>query len=299
MWTALRISRPNRQTLVSTSAVLSAMGLATATSSSASNAAAASTEPKVALSAGEFRTFKVSKVEDVTHDTKRVVFDLPGPDYEMGLSVASCLLAKADINGAPVVRPYTPVNTNSEKGVLELVVKGYPKGLLSKHIVELQVGDSLEMKGPFVKFKYEPNTYKKIGFIAGGSGLTPLLQVAKEILRNPADETEVTLVFANNAERDIILREELDALAYMYPQFKVHYVLSQASEGWTGRTGFVTKEIIQELLPAPSDENLVCVCGPPPMMEALSGDKNPDKTQGELRGLLKELQYTSSQVYKF
>lgn len=297
MWRALRISRSFVQTARLPLLSLSAMGLVAAASSSTSSASAAA--DKVALSPGEFRAFKVSKVESVTHDTKRVVFDLPGPDYEMGLSVASCLFAKAEINGEAVIRPYTPVNSNAEKGVLELVVKGYPTGKLSKHIVELQVGDSLEMKGPFVKFPYKANQYKQIGFIAGGSGLTPLLQVAKEILRNPEDETQIVLVYANTAERDIILREELDALAHIYPQFTVHYVLSHPSAEWKGHKGFVTKEIVQTLLPSPGADALVCVCGPPPMMEALSGDKNPDKTQGELRGLLKELDYTSAQVYKF
>lgn len=297
MWRALRISRSSVQTRLPLLS-LSAMGLTAAAVSSSSSASSAGTD-KVALSPGEFRAFKVSKVENVTHDTKRVVFDLPGPDYEMGLSVASCLLAKAEINGEAVIRPYTPVNTNAEKGVLELVVKGYPTGKLSKHIVGLQVGDSLEMKGPFVKFAYKANQYKQIGLIAGGSGLTPMLQVAKEILRNPEDDTRVVLVYANTTERDIILREELDALAHMYPQFTVHYVLSHPPTNWTGYSGFVDKEIVQTLLPSPRADALVCVCGPPPMMEALSGDKNPDKTQGELRGLLKELGYTTAHVYKF
>lgn len=155
------------------------------------------------------------------------------------------------------------------------------------------------MKGPFVKFAYVPNQFKQITFLAGGSGLTPLLQIVKEIVRNPSDETKVVLVFANTAERDIILRDELDALAAMYPQFSVQYVLSHPPAGWTGHTGYVDKALVQALVPPPSVDTYVCVCGPPPMMEAISGDKNPDKTQGELRGLLKELQYTSANVYKF
>ena len=43
--------------------------------------------------------------------------------------------------------------------------------------------------------------------IAGGSGLTPMLQVAQEITRNPEDKTEVTLVFANVSEDDILLKK--------------------------------------------------------------------------------------------
>ncbi|KAF4320968.1 hypothetical protein BBO99_00005086 [Phytophthora kernoviae] len=280
---------------VSMTAMVSALGLASFSSSASRNAE----EPKVALSPKEFRSFKVTKVEDVTHDTKRLVFALPSKEHEMGITVASCLMAKAQVDGKAVVRPYTPTNTNAEKGELELVVKGYPTGKLSKHIINLKEGDELAMKGPFVKFEYKPNQYKAVGFLCGGSGITPALQVVKEICRNPEDSTQVVLVFCNQTEKDIILRDELDALQYMYPQFHVHYVLDKAEAGWEGRTGYVTKELIQELMPEPSDDNLIGVCGPPPMMNAISGNKAPDRSQGELKGLLKELGFTLNQVFKF
>ncbi|GAB9464251.1 Nadh-cytochrome b5 reductase [Globisporangium polare] len=299
MFAVLRLTRAQ----LTSHFTLAALGLASVSVfsaySSSSSMAQCEEEKKVALSPKAFRSFTVRKVEDVTHNTKRIVFDLPSADHEMGLTVASCLLAKASVNGKNVIRPYTPTNINSEKGFLELVVKGYPTGLLSKHIVELKEGDVLEMKGPFLKFEYKPNMYKQIGFIAGGSGLTPMLQVAKEICRNPADKTEIVLLFANVTEADIILREELEALQYLYPQFKVVHVLSNPSESWTGLKGFVSKEMVEEFMPAPSDDSLVCVCGPPPMMYHISGDKAKDKTQGELQGLLKDLNYTSKQVFKF
>lgn len=291
--TALRSTLP-KSGAASMTAMVSALGLA-GFSSAAHNAE----EPKVALSPKEFRSFKVTKVEEVTHDTKRLVFALPSKEHEMGITVASCLMAKAEVDGKAVVRPYTPTNTNDEKGQLELVVKGYPKGKLSKHIVNLKEGDELAMKGPFVKFEYKPNQYKTVGFLVGGSGITPALQVIKEICRNPEDSTQVVLVFANQTEKDIILRDELDALQYMYPQLKVHYVLDKADDSWKGYTGYITKELVQELLPAPSDSNLIGVCGPPPMMDAISGNKAPDRSQGELKGLLKELGFTSTQVFKF
>ncbi len=57
--------------------------------------------------------------------------------------------------------------------------------------------------------------------VAGGSGITPMLQVASEVLRNPADKTEVSLIFANQTEKDIILREEIDEMAAKHKNFKV------------------------------------------------------------------------------
>lgn len=49
--------------------------------------------------------------------------------------------------------------------------------------------------------------------IAGGSGLTPMLQVIKEIDRNPTDQTQVNFIFANQSVDDIILKKELDEIA--------------------------------------------------------------------------------------
>jgi len=58
--------------------------------------------------------------------------------------------------------------------------------------------------------------------VAGGSGITPMLQVASEIVNNPEDKTQVSLIFANQTEDDIILRDELDQMAAKHDNFQVH-----------------------------------------------------------------------------
>jgi len=52
----------------------------------------------------------------------------------------------------------------------------YPTGVMSKHMGELKVGDTLDIKGPFPKIPYKPNMKKTIGMVAGGTGITPMLQ---------------------------------------------------------------------------------------------------------------------------
>jgi len=61
----------------------------------------------------------------------------------------------------------------------------------------------------------------------------------------------------------------------------MYYLVDKAPPGnWEGGIGHLTEEIAKKQLPAPSDDHLILVCGPPPMMKAISGDKAPDKSQG-------------------
>ena len=60
------------------------------------------------------------------------------------------------------------------------------------------------------------------GMIAGGSGITPMYQVAQAILRDPHDFTKIFLIYANVSEDDILLRKEFDAWAQDHcKRFKV------------------------------------------------------------------------------
>ena len=84
-----------------------------------------------------------------------------------------------------------------------------------------KVGDSMQVKGPYVKLAYEPNKWSSVGMVAGGTGITPMYQLILEMLANPRDKTEIRLIYASRTEADIILKTELDALATVYPNFKV------------------------------------------------------------------------------
>lgn len=208
-----------------------------------------------------------------------------------------------------LVWQYTPISRPDVKGYLELAVKTYPEGKMSQHMAKMKIGDSLDFKGPFVKIAYKANEYDTIGMVAGGTGITPMLQVVDEILANPADKTKVSLIFANRSETDILLKAEIDAkVAASGGQFSVYYVVDKASErrfwqsAWEGGVGYVTSSMLSDKLPGPTTKSIVYVCGPPPMYKAICGPKGtPEdpKAQGELGGLLKSLGFTESNVFKF
>lgn len=67
---------------------------------------------------------------------------------------------------------------------------------------------------------------------AGGSGITPMLQLIKHVLKDPSDKTQLELLFANKSEEDIMLREQIEALAAKHPdQLKVWYTVDKAPAG--------------------------------------------------------------------
>ena len=143
------------------------------------------------------------------------------------------------------MRSYTPVSSDKDKGHFSLLVKSYPTGNISKYIADLKIGQTIRARGPKGQFQYTPNMVRAFAMIAGGTGITPMLQIVRAIVENPDDKTQVDLIFANVNEEDILLKDELDAIAAAHTHFRVHYVLNNPPQGWTGGVGFVTTEMIK------------------------------------------------------
>jgi cytochrome-b5 reductase len=148
----------------------------------------------------------------------------------------------------------------------------YEGGKLTPYLNNLSVGDKVEIRGPKGEMKYHKNLVKELGMIAGGTGITPMFQIIRRICEDPKDNTKTTLLYANKTEDDILLKDELDAFAAAHEKFTVHYVLSNPSQNWKGANGRVSKEMIQEHLPAPAGmDTKVLLCGPQPMMDSMVG----------------------------
>lgn len=224
-----------------------------------------------ALNAKEYRQFKLRTRTEINHNTRLYRFDLPNPDDRLGLPIGQHLSLKAIVDGKEIYRSYTPVSSDDDLGYFDLLIKVYEKGAMSRYIDNLKVGDLLDVRGPKGLFVYRANMLRAIGMIAGGTGITPMLQVIRAIVKNPEDKTQVNLIFANVNDNDILLREELDELAAKHSNFKVYYVLNNPPEGWTGGVGFVSQEMCEQNLPKPSPDIKVVMCGPGPMNKAMLG----------------------------
>lgn len=185
----------------------------------------------------------------LTHNTRRFRFVLPHQDQKLGLPVGQHISIRTrSPDGTQVIRPYTPTSEGNARGYVDFVIKVYPEGKMSQAMDSLKVGETMEFKGPKGLFSMEKHgSASKIGMIAGGTGITPMFQVAMAFLKDPNNTTEFSLLFANVTEEDILLREELDDLAKRFPKrFKVYYVLDKPPQsGWKGGSGFITADMIR------------------------------------------------------
>lgn len=92
----------------------------------------------------------------------------------------------------------------------------------------------------------------------------PLYQVLQHALADKTNKTKFKLMYANVTEKDILLREEFDAMKKKYPDtFDVVYVLDKGDANWKGATGYIGADLIKEHIPPPSlgEKVKVFICG--------------------------------------
>ncbi|KAK0620441.1 hypothetical protein B0T14DRAFT_432144 [Immersiella caudata] len=242
------------------------------------------------------RSLKVHSTESISPNTKKLRFELPEGNLPSGLSLSASVLTFSFPGGGwkPCLRPYTPTNDLDEKGFLELMVKHYPGGKQSTHIHSLKPGDKLTFL-PIPAFKWTPNKHAHLTMIAGGAGVTPMYQLARGILKNPDDQTRISLVWGVNTDADIFLKDQFAALEKQYPgRFKATYVVATPDAKSPYQKGFVTKQVLEKLglTAAQNKGTKVLVCGPPPMEKALKGTKAAP-------GILGEVGYTAADIHTY
>ena len=200
---------------------------------------------------------------------------------------------------------------------MDFIIKHYPSGKQSTHIHSLHPGQTLTflampIKGPQWKpsSTSSPSSLEHVTLIAGGAGITPIYQLAQGILRDTSDTgTAMTLVFGVNTDKDVLLRDELRDLERQHPsRFRAVYAVSepaqaQAEEGEGTsdpqfRSGRISRELLEEVVPKPDRVGRVFICGPPAMETALVGGGRWGSGGGR-PGILEQLGYQKSQIHRF
>jgi nitrate reductase (NAD(P)H) len=243
----------------------------------------------------------LTAIEDVSSDAKIFRFALDRPDQEIGLPIGQHVYVRLRrkvkhqdvaeiVEGELVQRAYTPLSRACDRGSVDLLVKiyypddRYPQGgRMTLGFAELEIGDSIELKGPIGHFIWKgqgtalvdgtERRVREIGMVCGGSGITPILQVVRGIFDDELDTTtKVSILDVNRFVPDILCREELDLLVVQHPtRLRVHYSLTGNSvpAKWSYSRGRITDEMLKIHLPEPSEDKMICICGPPSMEQKI------------------------------
>jgi NAD(P)H-flavin reductase len=244
------------------------------------------------LRVGEKMKLKLAERTQLSRTVVHYSFELPSKEHVMGLPIGqhvfiSTKMANPRTGGElkHVSRAYTPISTTDTLGRVDLVIKTYYKdehprfpdgGWLSQYMDGMKVGDELDFKGPTGAIIYEgqgvfnirgqKKRYRKIGCLAGGTGVTPCFQLMQHTDNN-CEPLEISLLYANQTPDDILMKDRLDE----FPKrgMKVAYTVDRVPEGtiWGGFVGFVTEDMVKSALPEPGSDTLILACGPPVMVD--------------------------------
>ncbi len=166
------------------------------------------------------------------------------------------------IDGVRTSRPYSLSSPANQRGYIEITVARIKDGFVSDYIIDkVKVGDVLEASSPAGTFRYHPIFHKKNSvFIAGGSGITPFMSMSREVLECGLDRN-IHLIYGVANTSTIIFKDELKRMAKEYANFTYDLVYSEPEEGWNGLKGFVTKDLLKDLVKDLKGSTYY-ICGP-------------------------------------
>ena len=206
----------------------------------------------------------VTEIRDLSPTIKGFFFEL---DDEMEFQAGQYI--NLHIPGVEGTRAFSIANKPSDSKTLELHVRLVPGGAGTTYLHEqLQVGDTLDVSGPYGQFFTRKSDDQDAIFIAGGSGLSSPQSMILELLEE-GDSRQIYLLQGARNVAELYNREIFEQLAAEHDNF--HYIpaLNEPTEddNWEGFTGFV-HEAAKDHFDNKFSGHKAYLCGPPPMIDA-------------------------------
>jgi len=216
----------------------------------------------------------VRAIRDETADVKTFVLAPRAPcvfRYEPGQFITLDLT----IGGESINRCYTISSAPTRPHTISITVKRVPGGPVSNYLHDtLKVGSILRAVGPMGDFSCftqgAPKPAPKYLFLSGGSGITPLMSMARTF-HDLAEPRDIAFVHAARSPADIVFRAELELMARNQPSnFRFAPICEGDSplEPWHGLRGRLNPGLLNHIAPDYKDRE-VFVCGPSPFMAAV------------------------------
>jgi len=178
-----------------------------------------------------------------------------------------------DVGGEKRTKHFSFSNSPTEKEYIEFT-KRITESPFSKALDKIKKGDRARLKMPYGSFTFE-GEYKKIAFLSGGIGITPIRSMCK-FAADKGLSADIVLLYSNRSEEEVIFKSDFDDMRAINKNMRaVHVIGSRIDEN------LIKKEIPD------FKERVFYTCGPPAMVEGmvsilkdkLGVDKNSVKTE--------------------
>lgn len=211
---------------------------------------------------------RVVRIIDETPDVKTFVFAAAHPTQFTYLPGQFATI-EVLIDGVKTSRSYTLSSTPTRPYTLSITVKrvaaanDLPAGKVSSWLhAHLAVGDELRINGPFGDFSCARHPSPRLLLISAGSGITPMLSMARW-LADSAAEADVAFVHSARSSADLICRQDLELLVVHNPRLRVVLATTRPEPGsrWTGLSGRISLDMLRLTVPDFERRTVFC-CGP-------------------------------------
>ena len=225
-------------------------------------------EPATLRKRARFHPLPVREVRRLTEDSVEVTFAVPDEfadeyDYEPGQYLA----LRKELKGRELRRSYS-ICAAPKPGELRVAIKRDLGGEFSSWANEsLEPGTVIDVMSPQGTFitQVGPDTDRHYAAIVAGSGVTPVMSLARTILA-ASPHTRFSLIYSNRTAQDVMFLEELAELKDRYPaRFALFHVLTRerrSSDVLSGRLDAERLALFLEHLVRPGDVNEWFICGP-------------------------------------
>lgn len=223
-----------------------------------------------------FHSLSIKSIDKVTDNSVAITFDVPeNLKDNFNFKAGQYITLKTTINGEEIRRDYSICASKRSKN-LTVAVKTVENGTFSVYANKtLKAGDTLEVSEPNGRFTFEANAEKTrtIAAFAAGSGITPILSIAKTLLEDEPFSNFI-LVYGNKSSGHTMFFKDLVGLQALYGnRLHVHFIYSQLKEedALFGRIEKSTVNlIVKNKYKGVTIENFY-LCGPEEMIHTVKG----------------------------
>jgi ferredoxin-NADP reductase len=204
-----------------------------------------------------------------THDVSSFIFAAPTP-HRFRFLPGQFLTFELPVGGSTVHRSYTIASPPTRPHTVSITSKRVTGGAVSNWLHDhLRVGMALAANGPAGDFSTFHHPAPKYLFLSAGSGITPLMSMARSY-HDLGAETDIVFVHSARSPADIIFREELERLSHVLPGFKLALICERDSPmlGWAGYRGRLSLPMLHQIAPDFTDREIF-TCGPAPYMNSV------------------------------